>query len=123
QATSQDPRIGVDVHAYAWKAHTSHVPESRLAEPKRDQDSSKPKSATHRRRSPRICVGSQQLTFETYIGRAKRDSILASPVQSHAYAQNSKHMRGRQAQCPSSPRPTYMRRSKAYAWKKNSSPA
>ncbi|MED6165147.1 hypothetical protein PIB30_096776 [Stylosanthes scabra] len=82
------------------------LPESRLAEPKRDQDSSKPKSATHRRRSPCICVGSQQLTFEAYVGRAKRDSILASPVQSHAYAQNSKHMRGRQAQCPSSPRPT-----------------
>ncbi|MED6140154.1 hypothetical protein PIB30_090381 [Stylosanthes scabra] len=59
QATSQDPRIGVEVHAYAWKAHTSHDPESRLANPKCDQDSSKPKSATHRRRSPRICVGSQ----------------------------------------------------------------
>ncbi|MED6186843.1 hypothetical protein PIB30_070588, partial [Stylosanthes scabra] len=109
QATSQDPRIGMEVHAYAWKAHTSHVPESRLAEPKRDQDSSKPKSATHRRRSPCICVGSQQLTFEAYIGRAKHDSILASPIQSHAYAQNSKHMHGRQAQCPSSPRPTHMR--------------
>ncbi|MED6152116.1 hypothetical protein PIB30_088877, partial [Stylosanthes scabra] len=59
QATSQDPRIGVEVHAYAWKAHTSHVPESRLAKPKRDQDSPKPQSATHRRRSPHICVGSQ----------------------------------------------------------------
>ncbi|MED6190707.1 hypothetical protein PIB30_108415, partial [Stylosanthes scabra] len=52
----------MEVHAYAWKAHTSHVPESRLAEPKRDQDPSKPKSTTHRHRSPRICVGSQQLT-------------------------------------------------------------
>ncbi|MED6142607.1 hypothetical protein PIB30_115397, partial [Stylosanthes scabra] len=88
------------IHAYAWKTHSSHVPESRLAKPKRDQDFSKPKSATYRRRSPRICVGSQQLTFEAHIGRAKRDSILASPFQSHAYAQNSKHMRGRQAQCP-----------------------
>ncbi|MED6211134.1 hypothetical protein PIB30_070674, partial [Stylosanthes scabra] len=48
QATSQDPRIGA-----------SHVPESRLAKPKRDKDSTKPQSATHRRRSPRICVGSQ----------------------------------------------------------------
>ncbi|MED6154635.1 hypothetical protein PIB30_114473, partial [Stylosanthes scabra] len=53
--TSQDPRIGVEVHAYAWKAHTSHFPDSRLAKPKRDQDSPKPQSATHRRRSPRIC--------------------------------------------------------------------
>ncbi|MED6178601.1 hypothetical protein PIB30_109172, partial [Stylosanthes scabra] len=34
QATSQDPRIGVEVHAYAWKSHTSHDPESRLAKPK-----------------------------------------------------------------------------------------
>ncbi|MED6166115.1 hypothetical protein PIB30_105877, partial [Stylosanthes scabra] len=67
---------------------------------------SKPKSAMHRRRSPRICVGSQQLTFEAHVGRAKHDSILASPFQSHAYAQNSKYMRGRQAQCPSSLRPT-----------------
>ncbi|MED6187917.1 hypothetical protein PIB30_081134 [Stylosanthes scabra] len=91
QATSQDPRIGVEVHAYAWKAHSSHVPESRLARPRRDQDFSKPKSATHRRRSPHICVGSQQLTFEAHVGRAKRDSILASPFQSHAYAQNSTH--------------------------------
>ncbi|MED6226966.1 hypothetical protein PIB30_108950, partial [Stylosanthes scabra] len=33
QATSQDPRIGVEVHAYAWKAHTSNNPESRLANP------------------------------------------------------------------------------------------
>ncbi|MED6127919.1 hypothetical protein PIB30_092628 [Stylosanthes scabra] len=73
------PRIGVEVHAYAWKAHSSHVPESRLAKPKCDQDFSKPKSATHRRRSPRICVGSQQLTFEAHVGRAKRDPILASP--------------------------------------------
>ncbi|MED6202186.1 hypothetical protein PIB30_102828 [Stylosanthes scabra] len=48
QATSQDPRIGA-----------SHVPESRLAKPKRDKDSPKSQSATHRRRSPRICVGSQ----------------------------------------------------------------
>ncbi|MED6128625.1 hypothetical protein PIB30_099705, partial [Stylosanthes scabra] len=48
----KDPRIGVKVHAYAWKAHSSHVPESRLAQPKRDQDFSKPKSATHMRRSP-----------------------------------------------------------------------
>ncbi|MED6154008.1 hypothetical protein PIB30_107876, partial [Stylosanthes scabra] len=111
-SSSQDPRIGVEVHAYAWKAHSSHFPESRLAKPKRDQDFSKPKSATHRRRSPRICVGSQQLTFEAYVGRAKRDPILASPFQSHAYAQNSKHMRERQAQFPSSSRPTYMRRSK-----------
>ncbi|MED6203036.1 hypothetical protein PIB30_111605, partial [Stylosanthes scabra] len=37
QATSQDPRIGA-----------SHVPESRLAKPKRDKDSPKPQSATHR---------------------------------------------------------------------------
>ncbi|MED6214927.1 hypothetical protein PIB30_108248, partial [Stylosanthes scabra] len=106
QATSQDPCIGVEVHTYAWKAHSSHIPESLLAKPKRDQDFSKPKSATHRRRSPRICVGSQQLTFEAHVGRAKRDSILVSPFQSHAYAHNSKHMRGRQAQCPSSSRPT-----------------
>ncbi|MED6226979.1 hypothetical protein PIB30_109102, partial [Stylosanthes scabra] len=61
----------MEVHAYAWKAHSSHVLESRLAKPKRDQDFSKPKSATHRRRSPRICVGSQQLTFEAHVGRAK----------------------------------------------------
>ncbi|MED6178315.1 hypothetical protein PIB30_106386, partial [Stylosanthes scabra] len=81
QETSQDPCIGVKVHAYAWKAHSSHVPESRLAQPKRDQDFSKPKSATHMRRSPRLCVGSQQLTFEAHVGRAKRDSILASPFQ------------------------------------------
>ncbi|MED6128928.1 hypothetical protein PIB30_102820, partial [Stylosanthes scabra] len=53
------PSIVVEVHAYAWKAHTSHVPESRLAKPKRDQGSPKPQSAMHRRRSPRICVGSQ----------------------------------------------------------------
>ncbi|MED6190859.1 hypothetical protein PIB30_110104, partial [Stylosanthes scabra] len=65
---------------------------SRPAKPKRDQDFSKPKSATHSPRSTRICVGSQQLTFEAHVGRAKRDSILASPFQSHAYAQNSKHM-------------------------------
>ncbi|MED6222382.1 hypothetical protein PIB30_063778, partial [Stylosanthes scabra] len=77
--------------------------------PKRDQDFSKPKSTTHRPRSPRISVGSQQLTFEAHVGRAKRDPILASPFQSHAYAQNSKHMRGRQAQFPGSSRPTYMR--------------
>ncbi|MED6202933.1 hypothetical protein PIB30_110560, partial [Stylosanthes scabra] len=76
QETSQDPRIGVKVHAYAWKAHSSLVPESRLAQPKRDQGFSKPKSAMHRRRSPRI-----QLTFEAHVGRAKRDSILASPFQ------------------------------------------
>ncbi|MED6214597.1 hypothetical protein PIB30_104552, partial [Stylosanthes scabra] len=25
---AQDPRIGVKVHAYAWKAQSSHVPES-----------------------------------------------------------------------------------------------
>ncbi|MED6214965.1 hypothetical protein PIB30_108512, partial [Stylosanthes scabra] len=81
QETSQDPRIGVKVHAYVWKAHSSHVPESRLAQPKHDQDFSKPKSATHRRRSPRICMGSQQLTFEAHVGRAKRDFILASPFQ------------------------------------------
>ncbi|MED6117049.1 hypothetical protein PIB30_106211, partial [Stylosanthes scabra] len=66
QATSQDPHIGVEVHAYASKSThmrgkltQSHVPESRLAQLKRDQDSSKPKSATHRRRSPHIFVGSQ----------------------------------------------------------------
>ncbi|MED6201712.1 hypothetical protein PIB30_097816, partial [Stylosanthes scabra] len=58
-------------HAYAWKAHSSHVPKSRLAKPKRDQDFSKPKSATHRHRSPRICVGSHQLMFEAHVGRAK----------------------------------------------------
>ncbi|MED6116785.1 hypothetical protein PIB30_103428, partial [Stylosanthes scabra] len=46
------------------KAHSSHVPESRLAKPKRDQEFSKPKSATHRRRSPHICVGSQKLMLE-----------------------------------------------------------
>ncbi|MED6190479.1 hypothetical protein PIB30_106328, partial [Stylosanthes scabra] len=50
---------------------TAHVPESRLAKPKRDQDFSKPKSATYRRRSPRIYMGSQQLTFEAHVGRAK----------------------------------------------------
>ncbi|MED6214278.1 hypothetical protein PIB30_101465, partial [Stylosanthes scabra] len=50
---------------------TAHVPKSRLDKPKRDQDFSKPKSATHRHRSPRICVGSQQLTFEAHVGRAK----------------------------------------------------
>ncbi|MED6215354.1 hypothetical protein PIB30_112760, partial [Stylosanthes scabra] len=49
--------------------------------PKRDQDFSKPKSDTHIRRSPRICVGSKQLTFEAHVGRAKRDSILANPFQ------------------------------------------
>ncbi|MED6140006.1 hypothetical protein PIB30_089068, partial [Stylosanthes scabra] len=85
---------------------TAHVPESRLAKPKCDQDFSKPKLATHRRRSPRICVGSQRLTFEAHIRRAKCDPIFASPFQSHAYAQNSKHMRGRQTQFPSSSRPT-----------------
>ncbi|MED6129817.1 hypothetical protein PIB30_111753, partial [Stylosanthes scabra] len=81
QETSQDPRIGVKVHAYAWKAHSSYVPESRLAQPKRDQDFSKPKSDTHMHRSPRICLGSKQLTFEAHVGRAKRDSILANPFQ------------------------------------------
>ncbi|MED6188028.1 hypothetical protein PIB30_082136 [Stylosanthes scabra] len=45
---------------------TAHVPELRLDKPKHDQDFSKPKSAIHRRRSPRICVGSQQLTFEAH---------------------------------------------------------
>ncbi|MED6191366.1 hypothetical protein PIB30_115756, partial [Stylosanthes scabra] len=75
--TSQNPRIGVKVHAYAWKAHSTHVPESRLAQSKRDQDFSKPKSATHMHRIPRICVGSQQLTLEVHVGRAKRDSIHA----------------------------------------------
>ncbi|MED6153015.1 hypothetical protein PIB30_097495, partial [Stylosanthes scabra] len=73
----KDPRIGVKVHEYAWKAHSTHVPESRLAQPKRDQDFSKPKSATHMRRSLRICVGSKQLTIEVHVGRAKRDSIHA----------------------------------------------
>ncbi|MED6174961.1 hypothetical protein PIB30_073946, partial [Stylosanthes scabra] len=63
--------VACNFHAYAWKAHSSHVPESRLAKPKRDQDFSKPKPATHRRRSPRICVGSQQLTFKAHVGRAK----------------------------------------------------
>ncbi|MED6184472.1 hypothetical protein PIB30_047794 [Stylosanthes scabra] len=66
----KDPRIGVKVHAYAWKAHSSHVPESRLAQLKRDQDFSKPKSATHMSRFPRICVGSKQLTFEAHVGRS-----------------------------------------------------
>ncbi|MED6129266.1 hypothetical protein PIB30_106236 [Stylosanthes scabra] len=100
QETSQDPCIGVKVHAYAWKAHSSLVPESRLAQPKRDQDFSKPKSATHRRRSPRICVGSQQLTFEAHVGRAKRDSILASPFQ----------------------KPRICVEQQAYAWKASSMP-
>ncbi|MED6215546.1 hypothetical protein PIB30_114774, partial [Stylosanthes scabra] len=95
QETSQDPRIGVKVHAYAWKAHSSLVPESRLAQPKRDQDFSKPKSATHRRRSPRI-----QLTFEAHVGRAKRDSILASPFQ----------------------KPRICVEQQAYAWKTSSMP-
>ncbi|MED6189660.1 hypothetical protein PIB30_098217, partial [Stylosanthes scabra] len=93
QETSEDPRIGVKVHAYAWKAHSSHVPESSLAQPKRDQDFSK-------RRSPRICVGSQQLTFEAHVGRAKRDSILASPFQ----------------------KPRICVEQQAYAWKASSMP-
>ncbi|MED6190948.1 hypothetical protein PIB30_111051, partial [Stylosanthes scabra] len=99
QETSQDPRIGVKVHAYAWKAHSCHVLESRLAQPKRDQDFYKPKSDTHIRRIPRICVGSQQLTFEAHVGRAKRDSILANPfqkpricVEQHAYAWKASSM-------------------------------
>ncbi|MED6150842.1 hypothetical protein PIB30_076472, partial [Stylosanthes scabra] len=66
-----EPRTHVEDQVYAWKAHSSHVPESRLAQPKRDQDFSKPKSAMHMRRIPRICVGSQQLTFEAHVGRAK----------------------------------------------------
>ncbi|MED6166444.1 hypothetical protein PIB30_109320, partial [Stylosanthes scabra] len=56
----KDPRIGVKVHAYAWKDHSSHVPESRLAQPKRDQDFSKPKSATHMRGVLCICVGNRE---------------------------------------------------------------
>ncbi|MED6203105.1 hypothetical protein PIB30_112379, partial [Stylosanthes scabra] len=100
QETSQDPCIGMKVHAYAWKAHSSHVPESRLAQPKRDQDFSKPKSATHMRRSPRICVGSQKLTFEAHVGRAKHDSILASPFQ----------------------KPRICVEQQAYAWKASSMP-
>ncbi|MED6202224.1 hypothetical protein PIB30_103170, partial [Stylosanthes scabra] len=69
------PRICVEDHAYVWKAHSSHVPESRLSQPKRDQDSSKPKSAMHRRRSPRICVGGQQLTFEAYAWKRLKPSL------------------------------------------------
>ncbi|MED6154333.1 hypothetical protein PIB30_111383, partial [Stylosanthes scabra] len=57
----------------------------------------------------RICVEVHAYAWKATLvmfWRTKRDSILASPVQSHAYAQNSKHMRGRQAQCPCFPRPT-----------------
>ncbi|MED6203076.1 hypothetical protein PIB30_111985, partial [Stylosanthes scabra] len=71
-----------------------------LAQPKRDQDFSKPKSATHMRRSPRVCVGSQQLTFKAHVGRAKCDSILASPFQ----------------------KPRICVEQQAYAWKASSMP-
>ncbi|MED6118015.1 hypothetical protein PIB30_115521, partial [Stylosanthes scabra] len=63
-------------------------------------DFSKPKSATHMRRIPRICVGSQQLMFEAHVGRAKRDSILANPFQ----------------------KPRICVEQQAYAWKASSMP-
>ncbi|MED6129575.1 hypothetical protein PIB30_109237, partial [Stylosanthes scabra] len=111
------PRICVEDHAYAWKAHSSHVPESLLSQPKRDQDSSKPKSATHRRRSPRICVGGQQLMFEAYAWKRLKPSLSYEDPRinvdvhaytwehagatlkfskSHAYAWSPTHMPGKQ---------------------------
>ncbi|MED6129668.1 hypothetical protein PIB30_110182, partial [Stylosanthes scabra] len=56
---AQDPRIGVKFHAYAWKAHSSHIPGSVIHA-----------YAWKTRESPRICVES-----------SFRSQITPSPAQ------------------------------------------
>ncbi|MED6110161.1 hypothetical protein PIB30_040399 [Stylosanthes scabra] len=81
---------------------TAHVPESRLDKPKRDPDPHKPHSSTHRRRRPTHMRGRHLGSKQPQL---KRDLKMLSPLQSHAYAQDSQHMRGRQTQPPSSSSP------------------
>ncbi|MED6215525.1 hypothetical protein PIB30_114504, partial [Stylosanthes scabra] len=65
----------------------------------RDFDIIKPQSSTHRRGSPRICVESIKYDPMCWTSSNPRMSvedlfILPHP-KSHAYAQNSKHIRGK----------------------------
>ncbi|MED6126064.1 hypothetical protein PIB30_074795, partial [Stylosanthes scabra] len=99
------PCIGVEDHAYAWKAPwqqaTTH--DQRLSHSCVAPNFTRP---THMRGSPRICVESSLVTFEAHVWKSSNVTLkMLSPLQSHAYMLDSQHMRGRQTQFPSSSSP------------------
>ncbi|MED6213958.1 hypothetical protein PIB30_098448, partial [Stylosanthes scabra] len=62
------PRICVVesiIHAYVWKAHSSHVPESRLAHSKRELSKGSPSLATITYH-PSICIHSYAYAWDSH---------------------------------------------------------